>query len=128
MPAARGLLAPPPGRVQRAMCSGMLGLQSMVLLLTTPVMLTLTDVDTAVALVVGLGLTVACVVAAGMMRRPGGGLLGWAIQVASIALGFVVPVMFALGAIFIALYGGSWFLGARIDRERAERERAASGG
>jgi hypothetical protein len=124
MTSVGGLLAPAMGRVQRAMCSGMLGLQSMVLLLTTPVMLTLTDVDTAVALVVGLGLTVACVVAAGLMRRPGGGLLGWAVQLASISLGFVVPVMFALGAIFIALYGGSWVLGARIDRERTEREQA----
>ena len=30
--------------------------------------------------------------------------------------------MFALGVVFLALYAGSCFLGARIDRERAERE------
>ena len=41
---------------------------------------------------------------------------------ASLALGFVVTAMFALGVVFLALYAGSWFLGARIDRERAERE------
>ena len=35
-----------------------------------------TDVDTAAALVVGLGLTVACLVAAGLLRAPVGGALG----------------------------------------------------
>lgn len=109
------------GKVQRAMCAGMLGLQSMVLLLTTPVLLSLTDVPTAAALAVGGGLTVACLVAAGMMRGPVGGYLGWAIQAASVALGLLITAMFALGAIFLALYAGSWFLGDRIDRERAER-------
>jgi hypothetical protein len=112
------------GRIQRAMCAGMLGLQSVVLLLTVPVMLSLTDVDTAVALVVGVGLMLACLVAAGTMRRPFGGALGWAVQVASLAMGFVVTVMFALGAVFLALYAGSWFLGERIDREREERATA----
>jgi len=112
------------GRVQRAMCAGMLGLQTVVVFLTTPVMLSLTDVDTVAALVVGLGLTVACLVAAGNMGRSWGGGLGWAVQVASIALGFVVTAMFALGLIFLSLYAGSWFLGAKIDRERAEREAA----
>jgi hypothetical protein len=109
------------GRVQRAMCAGMLGLQAVVLFLTTPVMLTLTDVPTVAALVVGLGLTVLCLLAAGLMRRPLGGALGWAVQAASLALGFVVTAMVALGVVFLALYAGSWFLGARIDREREQR-------
>jgi hypothetical protein len=118
--------AAPMGKVQRSMCAGMLGLQSVVLLLTTPVMLALTDVRTGVALLVGLGLTTACIVAAGTMRR-GGGLLGWVVQAASIALGVVVPVMFALGLVFLALYAGSWVLGSRIDQERAEREARTDG-
>jgi hypothetical protein len=110
------------GRIQRAMCSGMLGLETVVLFLTVPVMLSLTDVDTVAALVIGVGLTLACLVAAGMMGRPAGAALGWAIQGCAIALGFVIPAMFALGAVFLALYGGSYFMGARIDRERVERE------
>jgi hypothetical protein len=100
----------------------MLALEAMVVFLTTPVMLTLTDVSTTAALVVGLGLTVACVLGAGLMRSPVGFYLGWLVQVAAIALGFVVPVMFGLGALFLALYAGSVLLGAKIDRERAERE------
>src|SRR3954451_13607854 len=110
------------GRVQRSLCAGMLGLEAMVVFLTTPVMLTVTDVSTRTGLVAGLGLTVACVVGAGLMRSRAGFVLGWAVQVAAIALGFVVPVMFGLGAVFLALYAGAVFLGSKIDRERAERE------
>ena len=69
---------------------------------------------------VGLGLTVACVVAAGMLRHRWAYGLGWLVQAASVALGFVVP-MFVLGAIFGALWAGAYFLGAEIDREKAER-------
>jgi len=107
---------------QRSMCATMLGLQAVVLGLTTPVMISVSDVPVGTALLVGLGLTVACVVVAGMLRRPWAYALGWAIQVASLALGVVITMMFLLGAIFASLWAGAYFLGARIDRERAERE------
>lgn len=107
--------------MQATLCAGMLALQAVVLFLTVPVMLALTDVATGAALAIGLGLTVACILAAGMVRRPGGLWFGAAIQVASIALGVVVTAMFAAGAVFAALYFGAWYLGGRIDRERAER-------
>lgn len=107
--------------VQRSMCAGMLGLQAVVLLLTTPVLVVLTDLGAPMAIAIGLGLTVACIAAAGMMRRPAGRVLGWAIQVLSVLLGLLVPVMFVIGAIFLTLYAGSYAMGARIDRERAAR-------
>jgi len=107
--------------VQRSMCAGMLGLQAVVLFLTTPVLLVVTEVATPVGLSIGLGLTIACVVGAGMVRTHAGMAVGWAIQVLSILLGFLVPIMFAIGVIFLALWAGSVVLGARIDRERAER-------
>jgi Protein of unknown function (DUF4233) len=107
---------------QRALCATMLGLQAVVLGLTTPVMISVSDVPVATALVVGLGLTLACVVVAGMLRRRWAFAAGWAIQVASLAMGLVITMMFLLGAIFTALWAGAYFLGAKIDRERAERE------
>lgn len=106
----------------RTLCSAILGLEAVVLGLTTPVMVTVAGVDVGAALAVGLGLTVACVIAAGMLRRSWAYVLGWAIQAAALALGFVVPMMFALGAIFAALWAGAYFLGHKIDRERVERE------
>jgi hypothetical protein len=107
---------------QRSLAATMLSLQAVVLGLTTPVMISVASVPVATALWVGLGLMVACIVVAGMLRRPWAYYLGWAIQVASLALGFVTSVMFVLGAIFLALWAGAFFVGAKIDRERAERE------
>ena len=107
---------------RRSMCAAILGLQAVVLGLTTPVMISVAEVSVATALWVGLGLTAACVVTAGLLRQAWAYYLGWAIQLASLVLGFVVPMMFFLGAIFTALWAGAYFLGARIDRERAERE------
>ena len=106
---------------QRAMCAGMLMLQAVVLFLAGLVMTGTTDIGFAAALGIGLGLATLCIVAAGMLGRPGGYLLGWAVQVVSVALGFVVPMMFVLGAVFGALWAASYYLGARIDREKAER-------
>jgi hypothetical protein len=103
------------------MCATMLALQAVVLGLTTPVMISVASVSVATALWVGLGLTVACVVVAGMLRRSWAYYAGWAIQVASLALGFVIPMMFLLGIIFTALWSGAFFLGRKIDRERGER-------
>jgi hypothetical protein len=100
----------------------MLTLQAVVLGLTTPVMISVASVSVGTALWVGLGLTAACIVTAGMLRRSWAYYVGWAIQVASLALGFVIPLMFFLGAIFTALWAGAYFLGAKVDRERAERE------
>ena len=107
---------------QRSLAATMLSLQAVVLGLTTPVMISVASVPVATALWVGLGLMVACIVVAGMLRRPWAYYLGWAIQVASLALGFVTSVMFVLGAIFLALWAGAFFVGAKIDLERAERE------
>ena len=107
---------------QRSLAATMLTLQAVVLGLTTPVMISVASVPVATALWVGLGLMVACIVVAGMLRRPWAYYLGWAIQVASLALGFVTSVMFVLGAVFLALWAGAFFVGAKIDRERAERE------
>ncbi|MEU9699910.1 DUF4233 domain-containing protein [Streptomyces sp. NPDC047981] len=55
----------------------------------------------------------------GMITRPGGVQLGWALQIALIASGFVVPVMFFLGAVFAALWWASCHYGAKIDEAKA---------
>ena len=111
--------------IRRSMCAGMLALQAVVLFLVGLVLSGLTDLGFATAFGIGLGLAVLCVVAAGMLRRPIGYWLGWAVQGLSLALGFVVPMMFFLGLLFASLWAGAYYLGAQIDRERAEREATA---
>lgn len=104
---------------RRGMCAAVLSLEAIALGLSTPVMITLTDVPTPTALALGLGLVVACLVLAGLLRSEWAYGAGWAIQLAAIGLGFVVPMMFLIGAIFALLWGTAYFLGRKIERERA---------
>jgi hypothetical protein len=104
---------------RRGMCAAILSLEAITLGLTTPVMINLADVPWRTAVAVGLGLCVACLLLAGLLRWEAAYAVGWLIQVVAIGLGFVVPIMFALGAIFALLWGTAYFLGRKIDRERA---------
>ena len=115
---------------RRGMCAAILALEAIVLGLTTPVMITVADVSKPIALSVGLGLALLCVVLTGALRSEAAYVLGWLVQVAAIGLGFVVPFMFVLGAIFALLWGSADFLGRKIERERAEEYAAheAAGG
>ena len=107
--------------VQRSMCAAMLSLQAVVLFLAGLVMTGLTDIGFGAAVGIGVGLAVLSLLAAGMLGRPWGYWLGWTVQVVTLALGFVVPIMFALGLVFGGLWAGAYFLGAKVDREKAER-------
>jgi hypothetical protein len=108
----------------RVMCSGVLALQAVVLGLTTPVLLTLTDVSTGTGLAVGLGLMAAAIVITGLLRFRWAVWGGHLLQVASIGLGFVIPAMFLLGVVFAALWATAVVLGQRIDCEKAARASA----
>lgn len=105
---------------RRGMCAAVLSLEAITIGLTTPVMISIADIDTATALWVGLGLMGACLLVAGMLRGEWAYYLGWAIQVAAIGLGFLVTIMFVLGPLFALLWGTAYFLGRKIERERAE--------
>jgi hypothetical protein len=109
--------------MQRRLCAAILSLEAIAFGLSTPVLISVAAVSTAKALWIGLGLTAACVVVAGLLRFAWAYGLGWAIQVAAIALGFEVTTMFVLGAIFLALWATAYLLGRRIEVERAEWER-----
>ena len=104
---------------RRGMCAAVLSLEAITLGLTTPVMITIADVDTGTALSVGLGLAVVCLLLAGMLRAEWAYTAGWVVQLAAVGLGFVVPLMFFLGAVFALLWGTAYFLGRKIERERA---------
>ena len=104
------------------MCAAILGLEAVVLFLTGVVSIGMTDLGAGPALGMGVGLGLFCVLAAGMLGRPAGYALGWLVEVVSLALGFVVATMFFLGAVFAALWATAYFLGRRIDGEKAERQ------
>lgn len=104
---------------RRGMCAAILSLEGITLGLSTPVLLTLTDVATGVGLAVGLGPALLALLLAGALRSEGAYLAGWVLQVVAIGLGLLVPMMFFLGAVFGLLWATADLLGRKIDRERA---------
>lgn len=105
---------------RRGMCAAILTLEAIAFGLVTPVLLTLTDLATGVALAIGLGFVVVCIVLAGMLKRPWGYAAGHAVQVLAVALGFIVPMMFVVGGLFALLWFTAYWLGGKIEREKAE--------
>jgi hypothetical protein len=55
----------------------------------------------------------------GMVGRPGGVALGWALQIALIASGVFVPMMFFMGAVFALLWWASVHFGRKVDEAKA---------
>lgn len=101
------------------MCAGILVLQAIIVGLCTPVLITIADVSTPLALGIGLGLALACVVVSGLLRAEWGYTVGWVLQGLTVAVGFLVPMMFLVGALFAMLWATAYFLGLKIERERA---------
>ncbi|MEU1519558.1 DUF4233 domain-containing protein [Streptomyces sp. NPDC005811] len=54
-----------------------------------------------------------------MVTRPGGVALGWALQIALVASGFFVPMMFVIGVLFAGLWWTSVHYGRKVDEARA---------
>lgn len=75
----------------------------------------------------GGALMLVLVVLSRAVARPGGYVAGSVVQVVVLAMGFVVPMMFAVGGVFVVLWVVSLRLGGRIDRERAEWDAAHPG-
>ena len=109
--------------MQRRLCAAILSLEAVAFGLSTPVLIAVAGVSTSIAVLIGVGLFVACVLTAGLLRARWAYGLGWAIQVAAIAVGIEVRAMVFVGLIFLALWATAYFLGAKIERERALWER-----
>ncbi|MGW1623752.1 DUF4233 domain-containing protein [Streptomyces sp. NPDC002172] len=60
-----------------------------------------------------------CLALCGVITRPAGIALGWALQIALIASGIFVPTMYFMGAIFAGLWWASVHYGRKIDEAKA---------
>ena len=83
------------------------------------------DSTAAIWTLAGL-LFVVLIVLSRMVGRPGGYLAGSVAQVPVVGLGLVLPMMFVVAAVFVAMWFVALRLGGRIDRERAEYDAAHS--
>lgn len=57
-------------------------------------------------LIGGCVLALLCILASGLLRRPGGVLVGWVVQVLTLMTAFILPAMVAVAVIF----GGLWWM------------------
>ncbi|MFC4060995.1 DUF4233 domain-containing protein [Planomonospora corallina] len=99
----------------RRLCASVLGMEAIVVGLTTPVAINVQGVPAGTAVTVGIGLAVLCVVVAGMLKRPSAYVAGSLVQVLAIVSGVMVPMMFFLGAIFLVLWITAIFVAHRVE-------------
>jgi hypothetical protein len=95
---------------KRRLTSSVLAMEVVVFWLAIIVAIVQEHVSVAAALAVGGALAIGCIVVAGMIRRPWSYVAGGVLQVLAIACGFVVPVMFVVGALFAVL----WIVSVRM--------------
>jgi uncharacterized protein DUF4233 len=91
----------------RRLCATVLIMETIVIGLAIPVAITIAHARPATAGIVGGALAAAAILLAAVVGRPGQRwalAAGSVLQVAVIATGVVVPVMYGLGAIFAALW------------------------
>jgi hypothetical protein len=106
---------------KRTFAATVLVLEAFVAVFASLVVFGLRLAEPAAVFGVGGVVAIAALLAAGLLRTPVGYLLGWAVQAWLVLSGLLVPAMFVVGGVFAVLWVVGLRLGARIDRERAER-------
>jgi hypothetical protein len=105
--------------VRRSLGSIVLGFESVIMFLAALVAFGLKALPALPALGGGAVLCIGLVACAGLLRFRWGFIVGWALQAAIVATALLVPVMWIVAALFVALWTYCMIVGARIDREKA---------
>ena len=114
----------------KSLLAAILVLEAVVVALAIPVAVLAAGRDASTAWTLG-GLAILLVVAAGLVRRPHGVALGWAMQVLVLLAGILVPALAVLGLVFLGVWVVAIVYGAKGDRlaaEQAARARGSAGG
>jgi hypothetical protein len=117
--------APPPRRPRRrrsateSLLSIALGLEAALVFFMTMAVLGLQLLPALVALGGGVALMLALVATTQVLRHRWGVWLGWALQVVVLATGAVIPLMYVVGAGFVAIWIYCFITGTRLDRRNA---------
>ncbi len=113
----------------KVLCSSVLAIEAIVVFLASLVASTNGSVASrGLAIGVGSAIAVLLILSVGVLRRPWGVVWGWVMQVIVLSIGFLVPLMFVVGGIFVVL----WFIavrtGTRVDALREAAKAAAEDG
>mgnify|MGYP006266724853 CR=1 FL=1 len=77
------------------------------------------DSHSSLVLALGGALAISMILCAGMMKKKSGWIFGTLLQICMIAYGFVVPMMFFMGALFAGLWATAYFVGKKGEAIRA---------
>jgi hypothetical protein len=105
--------------VQESLGSIVLGIEIVVVFLAALVVNGLGALPPALALGGGAALVALMIAAIGTLRWPIGVVLGWLVQAIVVAGGLLVPDLFLVGALFVAMWAYCMIMGGRIDRRNA---------
>ena len=115
---------------QRTLGSMALAFESFVIFFATLVAFGLKLADPAVVWGFGLGMAVFAILLPALLGKPGGHILGWALQVAAIVVSVFLTVANPAGwvciiisIIFLGLWGWAMIAGYTIDKARAAFEK-----
>jgi len=113
---------------QESLGAIVLGFEVIVVFLGALVVFGLHALPAAQALGGGAVVIVLMLVAIPPLRYRVGYWLGWLVQLVVVASGFVVGMLFIVGAIFTAIWAYAMITGARLDRRAAEFRAAGPAG
>jgi len=105
-----------------SLLSIVLGLEACMIFFATLVVFGLDQLPALPALAGGGALLLVLVAAAGAVRYPAGVWIGWVLQAVILASGFIAPVMFFVGAVFVGIWIYCFVTGRRLDRHRPSAE------
>ncbi len=111
---------------QRTLGSMLMAFESFVVIFATLVAFGLKVADPAAVWAVGLTISFALIVTPAILGKQGSYLFGTFLQVAVVALGIWVPLMYVVGGIFVCLWAWAMIAGTTIDKARAALDRSAS--
>ncbi|PPI04626.1 DUF4233 domain-containing protein [Rathayibacter rathayi] len=103
--------------VRESLGSIVLGFEAVIVFLATLVAFGLKAADPVVVLVGGAVVCLALVATLGLLNRPIGFRLGWLLQFVIVASGLLVPIMYVIGAAFVALWTYCMVTGTRLDTQ-----------
>jgi hypothetical protein len=103
------------GNPMRVVLQTVLIFEVIVFGLAVPGMILVSEVPPGAAAGFAGGAALLALAAAALLRSQVGYVLGWIVQCAGLALGFLTPTMFVVGALFAAVWVMSFVMGKRLD-------------
>lgn len=101
--------------------------EALVVFFAVLVAMKLSSVSGGVVWTVGGSFALAFLLLAGLLRFRWALWVGSALQLALIAAGAVVPVMYFLGPVFAAIWAAALWTGAKVDAAKAQRAQQRPG-